>query len=466
MRWGHWLVMVAAFCAVSGLVWVGVSLVVGGSGRGLTSPVSYAGDVGVPGQVSLPPLRQQPVPGWRMDLKALLADIDKPRVEHVGDVGNRAYFTVAGKIRTTGQRSAWLLGVDVVEGVPSFTPVSVGHQAKVSCLLNGTARVLCLNRDYGDEPGEALVLDAQTGAVLSHTVSTLRVDAFGDEAKVVQVGTYAVAYEPGTGWHGIDDQAQFTWTVKGVEGDITVLKHQPGMPASDIGVAKVGKDRSVAFSAVDGTVLKTSGELVPVVGGFVDRERKRSGRHSSTTFTFFDDSGNQVGSYANQAGAPDLFRPGLTSTELPVLSLVTSDQMLVLDNRGTPMTVVDIGSERVPNAIRFFGGSMHITASDWGAADLSTVIVDKFDLRSGNRVSSCTGLPMEEDEFIGSDGTVVVAPQADVDEDEAPTVGFDLDTCSVLWKIPEPGPMWAVGSTLVQALPASGELISLVPPAG
>jgi hypothetical protein len=464
MRWWHWLIMVAAGGLVSGLAWLGASFVVKGSG-GLTSPVSYAGDVGVPGQVSLPPLRERPVPGWRMDLKAVLADINRPHVEHVGDVGDHAYFTVTGSVGTTGQRSAWLLGVDVVQGVPLFTPVSIEHPVEVSCLLNGTARVLCLNRDYGDAPGEALVLDAQTGAVLSRTVSTLQVDGFGDEAKVVQVGSYAVAYEPGVGWRGIDDQAQFTWTVEGVEGDLKVLKHQPGMPASDIAVAKVGKDRSVAFSAVDGTVLKTSGELVPVVGGFVDRERKSGSRYRSTTFTFFDDSGNQVGRYDNQAGSPDLFRPGLTSTELPVLSLVSSDQLLVLDNRGTPMTVVGLGSEGIPYTIGFSGGSMFTMRSDWSAADLSTVIVEKFDLRGGNRVSSCTGLPMEEDKFIGSDGTVVVAPQADVGEDEAPTVGFDLDTCSVLWTIPEPGPMWTVRSTLVQARPGSGELISLVPPA-
>ncbi len=464
IRWWHWLIIATAFVMVSGLAWLGVNLVIGRSGP--ISPVSYAGDVGVPGQVSLPPLREQPVPGWRLDLKAVLADISRTHVEHVGDVGNRAYFTVTGNIRTTGQRSAWLLGVDVVQGVPSFTPVSIDNPEKVKCLLNGATRVLCLNREYGAATGEAVVVDTQTGAVLSRTVSTLQVDAFGDDdAKVVQVGSYAVAYESGVGWHGIDDQAQFTWTVEGVEGEITALEHQPGMPVSDIGVAKAADDDSVAFSAVDGTVLKKfGGRLQPVVGGFVVQERKRHGRGGSTTFTFYDDSGNQVGRYVDQAGGPDLYSPSLTSTELPVLSLLLSDQILVLDRDGTPMTVVGIGSELTPHAIGFFGPSMYIKGSDWDADDLSTEIIEKFDLRSGKQVSSCTGLPIEEDGFVGSDGTVVVAPQADVDEDEAPTLGVDLDTCAVLWTIAEPGPMWAVGSTLVQALPGSRELISLVPP--
>lgn len=467
MRWWHWLILV--FCAawMAGLLWLVTSASDDDSGREL-APVSYAGDVGVPGQVLLPSLRQQPVPGWRMNLKTVLADVTRPSIEHVGDVGTRAYFTVAGTERTTGQRRAWLLGVDVVQGVPSFAPVRIDNPVKVTCLLNGAARVLCLNKDYGAAAGEAWVLDAQTGAVLSRTTSTLEFDtaSLGDEARVVQVGSYAVAYEPGTGWHGIDDQARFTWTVEAVAGDMTVLKRQPGMPPSDIGVAKIDKDRSAAFSAVDGKLLrKSGGKLLPVVGGFVEQEREnKSSRRSSKSFAFFDANGNRIGRYDNQAGAPGLFSPSLTSTELPVLSLLLSDQALVLDNRGTPMTVVRVNSDSTLDSIRFLGGSMYLTENDW-STDSMTTVVQKFDLRSGNRVSSCTGLPIEEDGFVGSDGTVVVAPQTDVDKDEAPTVGVDLDTCAVLWKIAEPGPMWTVGSTLVQALPRSGELISLVPPA-
>ncbi|MGW4099332.1 hypothetical protein [Mycobacterium sp. NPDC004974] len=467
MRWWHWLILVFVAAWSAGLVWLFTSLASEDPTREL-APVSYAGDVGVPGQVLLPSLRQQPVPGWRMNLKTVLADVTRPRVEHVGDVGTRAYFTVAGTERTTGVRRAWLLGVDVAQGVPSFAPVRIDNPVMVTCLLNGVTRVLCLNKDYGEAPGEAWVLDAQTGAVLSRTASTLQFDtsSLGDKARVVQIGSYAVAYEPETGWHGIDDQGRFTWTVKAVAGDMTMLKRQPGMPPSDIGVAKIDKDRSAVFSAVDGKVLrKSGGKLLPVVGGFAEQERQnKAARRSPTTFAFFDDSGNRVGRYDNQTGSPELLSSGLHGAELPVLSLSLSDQMLVLDSRGTPMTAVHVDQEVTPNSIGFLGGSMYLTDNNWSTGDRSTTW-QKFDLRSGNRVSSCTGLPVEEDGYVGSDGTVVVAPQAGVDKDDAPTVAVDLDTCAVLWKIPEPGPMWAVGSTLVQALPASGELISLVPPA-
>lgn len=468
MRWWHWVILVFGAAWMGGLLWLMTGLADEDPAQGLPSPVVYSGDVGVPGQVLLPSLRRQPVPGWRMDLKTLLTDVTTPQVEHVGDVGARAYFTVSGTERTTGRRSAWLLGVDVAQGVPSFAPVRIENPIQVTCLLNGAARVLCLNKAYGGAPGEAWVLDSQTGAVVSRTVSTLQFDAgnVDDAARVMQVGSYAVAYEPGTGWHGIDDQARFTWTVKAVAGDMTVLERQPGMPPSDIGVAKIDKDRSAAFSAADGTVLrKSGGKLLPMVGGFVEQEREnKASRRSSASFVVFDESGKRVGRYDDQTGGPGLFNPHLSSTELPVLSLSLSDQILVLDNRGTPMTVIHDESDGPQASIRFLGAGMYLTENHWNSGDKSTTW-RKFDLRNGSRVSSCTGLPMEEDRFVGSDGTVVVAPQAGFDEGEAPTIGVDLDTCAVLWKIPEPGPMWAVGSTLVQALPRSGELISLVPPA-
>lgn len=107
---------------------------------------------------------------------------------------------------------------------------------------------------------------------------------------------------------------------------------------------------------------------------------------------------------------------------------------------------------------------MYITENVLSSGDRAAVS-EKFDLRTGNRVSSCTGLPLGERTFVGSDGTVVVGRQtsAHVDEDEAPTVAVDSNTCAVLWKIPEPISMWAIGATLVQALPGSAELTSLVP---
>lgn len=431
--------------------------------------VTYAGDVGVPGQVLLPSLHEQPVPGWRINFKAVLSDIVRPSIEHVGDVGPRAYFTVSGMERTTGMSRAWLLGVDVEHGVPAFAPVQIDKPNDVACLLNGAARVLCLNTTYGQPQGEAWVLDAQTGAVLSRTVSTLQFNTFSldDVPKLLQIGSYAVAYEPGTGWHGIDDQARFTWTVAAETGDITALKPQPGMPPSNIGVATIDKDHSGAFSAVDGKLLGTSGgKLVPVVGGFVEQEPGNSwARTSRDRFVFYDQDGKRVGQYDDQSGGPGLFRPSLTSTELPVLELLLSDQALVLDNRGAPMTVVPVRPDSVMESIRFLGGSMYLTERDFDSTGSGSGVVSKFDLRSGNRVSSCTGLPMDEDGFVGSDGTVVVAREAGSNERKAPTVGVDLGTCTVLWTITEPGPMWAVGTTLVQALPASGELISLVPPA-
>lgn len=468
MRWWHWFTLILCSAWMAGLLWLMTGPASDDPKREL-SPVSYPGEVGVPGQVLLPSLRQRPVPGWRIDLKALLPGTDEPQVEHIGDVGARGYFTVIPKGQPPGEGRAWLLGIDVAQGVPSFTPVQIDNPAKLKCFLNGPVRVLCLNDFYGTAPTEAWVIDTQAGTVVSRGPSALKADAFGDEAgKVAQVGPYVVAYEPGTGWHGINDQAQFTWTVKAVDDTITTLDPQPGMPTSSIGVAKIDKNRSAAFSAVDGTLLrKSGGTLLPVAGGgFFEQEREsKASRRILASFAFFDDKGTRVGRYDNQDGYPDLLNPDYRgSTELPVLSLSFIKQVLVLDNRGTPMTVVHVSTGGTPNAVRFVGDSLILTQSGW-SADHRPAASEKFDLRSGNRVSSCTGLPVE-DGFVGSDGTVVLGRDKAVGaaEDEATTVAVDSTTCTVLWQITEPVSMWAVGSTLVQSLPGSAELVSLVPP--
>ncbi|WP_133062627.1 hypothetical protein [Mycolicibacterium peregrinum] len=465
MRWWHWLILIFCGAWAAGLMWLMTGLTNEDPKQEL-SQVSYAGDVGVPGQALLPSLRQQPVPGWRIDLRALLPGIGEPQVEHIGDVGTRGYFTVIPKGQSAGEGRAWLLGVDVAQGVPSFAPVQIDNPAKLECFLNGATRVLCLNDFYGTAPTEAWVIDTQAGTVLSRSPSALKADGFGDQAgAIAQVGLFAVAYEPGNGWHGIDDQGRFSWTVTAVDDTITALDPQPGMPASSIGVAKVDKDRSAAFSAVDGKLLrKSGGTLLPVIGGFVEQERERkASRRILASFAFFDDKGKRVGRYDKQDGYPDLLNPGYRgSTELPVLSLSFIEQALVLDNRGTPMTIVHVGSESTPEALRFVGDSLYLTES---SANQKPTVSEKFNLRSGNRVSSCTGIPVA-DGFVGSDGTVVLGRQKTtaVNDDEAPTIAVDSNTCTVLWQLTEPVSMWAVSSTLVQALPGSAELVSLVPP--
>lgn len=467
MRWWHWLILLLCGAWIASLVWLMPDSANDDAKQELEQ-VSYMGEVGVPGQTLLPSLRQQPVPGWRIDLKSLLPGIAEPQVEHVGDVGTRGYFTVIPKGQPAGEGRAWLLGVDVAQGVPAFAPVQIDNPAQLKCFLNGPARVLCLNEFYATAPAQAWVIDTQAGTVLSHGPSTLNVAGFGAKAgTIAQVGNYAVAYEPANGWHGIGDQGQFTWTITAVDDTITALDPQPGMPPNHIGVAKIDKDRSAAFSAVDGKLLrKSSGKLLPVVGGFVERDRENpTARYISASFAFFNEEGQRIGRYHNQDGYPDLLNPGnyRGSTELPVLSLSFSKQVLVLDNRGTPMTVVHVDSQSSPEALRFVGGSVYLTESS-GTAGKNAAVSERFDLRTGNRVSSCTGLPVE-DGFIGSDGTVVLGhPKPASDETEVPTVAVDSTTCTVLWQIAEPASMWAVGSTLVQSLPRTAELVSLVPP--
>ncbi|MBN3455489.1 hypothetical protein JNN96_15840 [Mycobacterium sp. DSM 3803] len=454
MKWWHWVLTVLMAVGVFfGIQWI---LKSSDDDTHPLSAVAYQGQVGVPGQVLLPPMQRQPVPGWRVDLRQLFPDVVRPTIEHVGDNGNRAFFSVSYNVRATGQPKSWLLGIDATTGATLFAPVEIEKPVVVNCLPNGPQRVLCLNEAGGPGAVTAWVIDTDAGTVISHAASNLRTTGIDPAAAVVRsAGDRVIAFQPGTGWRGVDDQGQLTWTVKAAGDSIKVLDRRPGDPVTDIAVTAINDKESVAFSTVDGTVLrKSGGTLTPVVGGFVELERQSAAvSRSPEEFAFFDARGTRVGRYTDQTGGPSLFE----GSELPVLTLSLTDQLVVLDPKGTPMTVVPADS---PWSVRIVGESVY-TRGTFTDIDNANAVWEKFALKTGDHVSSCTGAPLEDGAFVGSDGTVAVGRL----DDKAPIIAVDTNTCEVVWQIESPAPTWMIGSTLVQAKRDTYEIASLVPPA-
>ncbi|MCC9180127.1 hypothetical protein [Mycolicibacterium mageritense] len=123
MKWWHWVLTVLMAVGVFfGIQWI---LKSSDDDTHPLSAVAYQGQVGVPGQVLLPPMQRQPVPGWRVDLRQLFPDVVRPTIEHVGDNGNRAFFSVSYNVRATGQPKSWLLGIDATTGATLFAPVEI-----------------------------------------------------------------------------------------------------------------------------------------------------------------------------------------------------------------------------------------------------------------------------------------------------------------------------------------------------
>lgn len=409
--------------------------------------MSYPGEVGVPGQLMLPSMRERPVPGWRIDLARYMSDINRPAIELVGDDGGNGYFTVSFTGRTTGVAEVWLVGVDLRTGTTPFAPVLLEGADRAECFLNGKSRIFCRSGYSAEQEPNSWVVDTRTGAAQARHQSYLR----APETATVQVGHHVIAYQPGVGWRGIGEQGELTWTVGAVDGKVNTLSPPSGVPASDLAVVNVDSDRVAVIRATDGKVLrKSGGRLELVVGGFVEQERHlpTGGRGRVDRFVFFDVNGERVGRYSSERAGPQL----IGGTPLPVFSLSQTDQLLVFDSRGTPMAVLDTDS---PREVRFAGEHLYVSAL-FGDQSWQT-----FDLGTGHRVATCASAPLNRAAYIGSDGTVVIGRI----EDDAPVQAVDTATCSVLWEIDSKAPMWTVGTTLVQVLPDEHEFVSLVPPA-
>lgn len=121
------------------------------------------------------------------------------------------------------------------------------------------------------------------------------------------------------------------------------------------------------------------------------------------------------------------------------------------------MTVVPADS---PWSVRIVGESVY-TRGTFTDIDNANAVWEKFALKTGDHVSSCTGAPLEDGAFVGSDGTLAVGRL----DDKAPIIAVDTNTCEVVWQIESPAPTWMIGSTLVQAKRDTYEIASLVPPA-
>lgn len=451
IKWWQWALAILAAVGV----FVGLQRVLAAHHEPDPLPaVHYEGQLGVPGQVLSTPLRAQPVPGWRLGLKDLFPDVSRPAVEHIGDNGNRAFFDVSYNVRGSGEPKSWLVGVDVSNGTTLFAPVEIAKPVVVKCLLNGPTRVLCLNESTGPGPGpaaiETSVIDTDSGAVVSHGPTKLRtVAANPDDIAVRQVGAYSVAYEPGTGWRGIDDQGQLTWTVKASGDALKTLERRAGDPYTDLAVASVEDGKTAVFSVADGSVRKESaGTLTVTVGGFVEQAAP-----DAAEVTLYDTTGAQTGSYRDDKRGVSL----LDGNQLPVLSLARTDQLLVLDQHGTPMVVIPSHSAW---SVRFVGDTVY-TRGAFADLDDAKAVWEAYDMRSGDKVSSCTGIPVGDGAFAASDGAVVLGRS----DKGAPLTAVDRTTCDVAWQVASPSPMWPVGSTVMTAERGTYELTSLVAPA-
>lgn len=417
--------------------------------------VTYSGEPGVSGQRLLPSMKEQPTPGWRVDLETLLPKAGKPNVEsYVGEHDDRAFFTVGD----LGAQGGWLLGVDVTTGATLFEPVALPGPGLGACYLNGPRRVVCAQPVGPEErpPYDLVVVDTERGALLGR--STLELDPTSEDGPPLRpVGEYLVMLQ-GNAVHGVGDDGALTWSIPSSVG-ITALDGRafPGDEPTNVAVANGGLTVR-PFSAVDGTVLvETEGKAQPIVGGFVVQLPDRH------TFDVYDEKGAKLGRYALPDGVSgELWKPAGQLPAIELNDLTGPSQTVMLDARGTPITVLDANASGRPLVV---GDDVFVSVWKRSNAEQLRPWL-RFDLRTGEQTASCPGLPVDSGSYVGSDGTVVlglIPPESDVNGVADRLVSVDPGTCEKLWELDDAAATWTVGATLVQARPDRSELIALVP---
>ncbi len=409
-------------------------------------------------------MRSQPVVGWRLDLTALIPDTNQPlQAEMFGNIGDRTFFTVTGD--DDGQR-AWVVGVDGKQGSPLFAPVEIGGYRSAKCFVNGPERVVCLNstefNDTGDEV-ELWVIDSKSGSVISRGPTDLRAARVDPPLYgVSQVGDYLIAFQgDGSGWHGIGDHGERTWFVPG-RGDapqyVVQKSYFPGDPVSNLMAEQ--DDPKTVFSAQDGAIVTPEqlGWIEPVIGGFVVMDGQ-----SPSAFHFYDEHGKKQGEYRPQDGESAEIASGNGQRVVVTLSKIGDDDATQLVFTATGDKIAEVKSHSLGDAIRFIGDYMYAGPDD----TLNNIGVwTKFDLKTGKSVATCSGVPLTQTDYVGSDGTVVLGAVSTPGESDRVLVAVDTDTCTRLWELPNKrSRVWTVGSTLIQAVWETNEITSLVPPA-
>jgi hypothetical protein len=413
-----------------------------------------------PDAVFSSPMREQPIPGWRMTVTDLglpptgdsgFAVSNDPRGPRpfIGSIGTNAYFLASSGAPEEPQW--WLVGVDVLDDRPLFNAVPLSVSARhPECFLNGPNDILCLD---GLPSVLARVIDGRSGVVAYLGPTDLRL-GFGKLA-VKQVGIYAVATTQDQGVFGIGPQAETTWFVPGDGGLAIEPAMRPGATSRTLTAQHDANPRTLVatvFSVVDGRVVEPDIEegntlVSPVfyTGGFAAEVEEPDGLPAG--ISFFDESGQRVG----ERGVSGALGTDV-DVDLPVIS--TGEQRTVYSAQGERLIEVPRGDVRLVGTTLMVDGGNSQAFPEW----------QQYNLKNGDAGPVCD-FPMHN--YLGTDGSTLVfentSPNAEI-----LAKGYDLHSCERLWSIPkEAGSLdriWRIDGILVRLSSAGTELNSLVAP--
>ncbi|WP_395309918.1 hypothetical protein V4U86_03555 [Mycobacterium sp. AMU20-3851] len=391
------------------------------------------------------PMRQQPVPGWRLDIAQLALPADAG-VLPLANIGERGIFL------GVTEKDWWLAGLNVGNGEPFMDARPIGSAANsdIRCAVNKPPNVLCIRSGPGpDGPSEAFVVATDSGEVTFQGPTEVRA-ASTDRPQLEQVGEYAIATVRGKGVHGIGSRGELTWFVPG-DGSLPTQFTEPAQDTEPPNLASQGSGgiADLVFSVTDGTVVKPAlpqdvqlGRAMVYPGGF-GYEFTPKDDFTSDRIAFFDEVGRLL-------SEPD-HRGTLESGSLGVPTVLTPRQEIVMAIDGRQL--LELPRTLPSSASRLIGSRLFVSRN-------SDTTWEQYDLIDGVAGKTCTGAHLGTD-YLGSDGEVAVAMG-----ESSVAQGVDLSSCETLWTLPQRAQevvrVWKVHDQLIQR--AGHELSSLVAP--
>ncbi len=401
------------------------------------------------------PMRQEPVPGWRLTAEQVGLPAGASQGNFIGAVQDRAYFVTMSE----SLDQSYVYGVDT-SGKVVLPATGLGGKVDVNCQLNGPTRVVCINNDVripAGDPIPAWVVDVSAGTVLFAGTTALRSSQGSGLPYLRPAGQYLLETHAGEGVYGLGDHLEKTWFVPGyglAYGDIGPGDY-PRSPAGYQVVDVKGDAPDVVFSLGDGSILTPrdgGGDRLLGAqlfdGGFgYDFQDAASGTRG---LLFFDNRGKQLARVL--VPGQDLSFAGDNTSRLPIakangrwLVFRPDGQQRVEIADDAPVATFDVSADTL-----FY--TTDVTGDIAAPTKWQTVNLD-----TGARGPDCA---FDREGYIGTDGTVMLS------HDMASNVGItavDLATCTTLWTRAEIG-AWRVADTLIAYDGAGKDLVSLVAP--
>jgi len=371
-------------------------------------------------------LRDQPAPGWTIDI----AELGLP----AGSTFSVSHPWKPGPIIKTDTPRAyliarspdplprwWLTSIDRDSGGRLFKPVNLGENLTTpKCFIN-QPDVVCLSDEVNAPASTARVIDGESGTLIYTGPSDIRLYTWMPLV-AEQSGDFLITTAKKRGLYGVGNHAETTWSLPGWGVPVVI---GPNSALEGRGSEESGS--TVMFSLRDGSLLHTEfpsdahmSRTKSFDGGFAGGFRTPAG---AEFVQLFDDNGKLISKKRLKGMLVDTNGRNVSGNLITVLE---SDRLSIYDSHANKLLEIPGDQQR---------RTVLIGSTLWVSQDSDHKQFRPYDVRTGKAGEPCA---INLDYlYIGTDGHVAI--NAPVDPKSAVLAeAYDLKTCKKVWSITRP----------------------------